>query len=254
MGALHAGHVSLVEAARKECDCVVTSIFVNPKQFGPHEDFHKYPRTLSADVELLGNKVDLVFAPEVSDMYPNEPMVTALVNGMEKTSEGASRPGHFSGVATVVAKLLNIVQPHTAFFGQKDAHQCIVIRNLIRDMNFPVQLEIVPTMREADGLAMSSRNRYLSPEQRKLAPILYQALLTAKNLVEKEQVYSRGPLVDSALRVLEQPGVTVDYISLASLEDGREIDLITNKHPLLLSGAIKIGTTRLIDNLIAQPL
>uniref|UniRef100_A0A6B2LQ83 Pantoate-activating enzyme n=1 Tax=Arcella intermedia TaxID=1963864 RepID=A0A6B2LQ83_9EUKA len=125
---------------------------------------------------------------------------------------------------------------------------------MIRDMNFPVQLEIVPTMREADGLAMSSRNRYLSPEQRKLAPILYQALLTAKNLVEKEQVYSRGPLVDSALRVLEQPGVTVDYISLASLEDGREIDLITNKHPLLLSGAIKIGTTRLIDNLIAQPL
>ena len=184
MGALHEGHLSLVRAAKAECDIAAVSIFVNPTQFGPNEDFSKYPRTFEQDCALLEREgVDLIFAPTVDDMYPAGASTFVLVEGVSERLDGASRPGHFRGVTTVVSKLFHIVCPHKAFFGQKDAAQVAVLRKMVRDLNFPLQLVVCPIVREADGLAMSSRNRYLSPQERERALAISRALRTAGQLV-----------------------------------------------------------------------
>src|SRR5262245_54776058 len=177
MGALHAGHISLVRAAREESDVVVASIFVNPKQFGPNEDFAKYPRSLESDSKMLAaEKTDFLFYPSVDEMYPTGATAWVEVEGISDKLDGRSRPGHFRGVTTVVAKLFNIVQPDVAFFGPKDAAQAAVIRKMVRDLNFDVEIVVCPIVREADGLAMSSRNAYLSPTERKQAIVLYRSL------------------------------------------------------------------------------
>src|SRR5579863_8866266 len=185
MGALHAGHLSLVNAARQRSDKVVVSIFVNPTQFGPNEDFSRYPRTLERDCELLKNeKVNFVFAPSTDEMYPSGAVTYVTVEGLSDKLDGRSRPGHFRGVTTIVAKLFHIVEPDKAFFGQKDAAQVAVIRRMVRDLSLPVEIVVCPIVREPDGLAMSSRNAYLDREQRKRAPVLHRALIKVKKLAE----------------------------------------------------------------------
>src|SRR5215469_7728780 len=177
MGALHEGHLSLVRAARSQSDVVVVSIFVNPTQFGPKEDFSKYPRTLEKDLALLeAEKVDFVFNPSVQEMYPQGSSTSVTVEGLSERLDGRSRPGHFRGVTTVVSKLFNVVQPDLAFFGQKDAAQAAIIRRMVRDLHFDTEIRICPIVREADGLAMSSRNAYLSPEERRRATVIYRSL------------------------------------------------------------------------------
>jgi len=250
MGALHEGHLSLLQHARLECDVVVASIFVNPKQFGPTEDFGKYPRVFDQDCQLLTNaKVDYLFAPSPEEMYPTNNIVSIALKDIPDTKEGVSRPGFFNGVALVVAKLFNIVQPDTAYFGQKDAIQCILLKNLVADFNFPIDLKVIPTLREADGLAMSSRNRYLNSEERALAPIFAKALFAAKQVATQNP--ERQPILEAALSVLSDPRIEIGYLSLASLSNGKEVDVVPNEGALL-SGAIKIGSTRLIDNVIIE--
>src|SRR5215472_5490826 len=186
MGALHAGHISLVRAARAQADVVVASIFVNPKQFGPNEDFAKYPRSFESDVKMLAaEKTDFLFHPTVDEMYPAGTTAWVEVEGISDKLDGRSRPGHFRGVTTVVAKLFNIVEPDLAFFGQKDAAQAAVIRKMVRDLNFDVEIVVCPIVREHDGLAMSSRNAYLGPEERQRATILYRSLLRVQSLFEQ---------------------------------------------------------------------
>ncbi|MFQ6048656.1 MAG: pantoate--beta-alanine ligase, partial [Phycisphaerae bacterium] len=188
MGALHAGHLSLVRAARRDCNCVVVSVFVNPTQFVAGEDYHSYPRCLQADLHACQREaVDLLFAPEVSEMYGPEPRTTVHVAGLTEPLCGAHRPGHFDGVSTVVAKLLNIVQPHVAYFGQKDAQQAVVLQKMVADLFFPVQIVVCPTVRDHDGLALSSRNAYLTPDQRRQARCLYQALQLAARQIAHGQ-------------------------------------------------------------------
>ena len=199
MGALHDGHGSLIEAARRECGYVVVSIFVNPLQFGPTEDYDRYPRTLERDVAYCGEKgADLVFAPEVREMYPSPSLTFVSVEKITDTLCGASRPGHFRGVATVVSKLFNIVLPDVAYFGQKDAQQAAVIKRMVSDLNFPLTVAVVPTFREPDGLAMSSRNRYLSKEDRQAALVLYRSLQGAMSLLEHGE--RRPDVIRSYLR------------------------------------------------------
>ena len=250
MGALHEGHLSLVGAARSASDVVVLSIFVNPLQFGPKEDFGAYPRATKQDLAAADAAgVDLVFLPEVEEMYPHEPQVTVTVGGLGDVLEGASRPGHFDGVATVVTKLLNIVRPTSAYFGQKDAQQVAVIRALIRDLSLDVELVICPTVREPDGLAMSSRNAYLSPEQRERATILHRALQTGSaayreagdpTLTEKKMI-----------EVLEAaPDVDIDYARAVNPDDFGPAE---PGEPVLLVVAAKLGRTRLIDNMLVAP-
>src|SRR5215472_6002362 len=186
MGALHAGHISLVRAARAQADVVVASIFVNPKQFGPNEDFAKYPRSFESDANMLAaEQTDFLFCPTVDEMYPAGATAWVEVEGISNKLDGRSRPGHFRGVTTVVAKLFNIVQPDLAFFGQKDAAQAAIIRKMVGDLNFDIQIVVCPTVREADGLAMSSRNAYLDPAQRKQATVLYRALMRVQMLADR---------------------------------------------------------------------
>jgi pantoate--beta-alanine ligase len=215
MGALHAGHISLVHAAKSRCDFVVVSIFVNPTQFGPNEDLAKYPRTFEADREKLQTEdIDLIFAPSVEEMYPAGAVSFVIVNGISDRLDGRSRPGHFHGVSTVVAKLFNIVEPNVAFFGQKDAAQAAIIKRMVRDLMFPVDIAVEPIVRESDGLALSSRNVYLSSEERA------QALVLSRSLYEVEARYRAGErnsakLIEVARSAFaSQPGVRVDYIEI----------------------------------------
>jgi len=252
MGALHAGHLSLVRAAREQCDAVVVSIFVNPTQFGPNEDFAKYPRTWDTDCALLEREgADLIFAPDAGEMYAAGASTFVEVEGVSDRLDGASRPGHFRGVATVVAKLFLIVAADKAFFGQKDAAQVAVLRKMVRDLNFDVELVVCPTVREADGLALSSRNRYLSAEERRQALVLSRALRRIQEQVA-EGVVESAPLVREALAVLaEQPAVRVDYCRIvdpSSLEDVAEVS-----GGALVAVAAWVGTTRLIDNVMIEP-
>ena len=249
MGALHAGHISLVCAAKAQCDFVAASIFVNPTQFGPKEDYSKYPRTLEADREKIeAEGVDLVFAPAVEQMYP--PGATTFVNVDEISDrlDGRSRPGHFRGVATVVAKLFHILEPDVAFFGQKDAAQIAVIRRMVRDLMFPIEIVVVPIVREADGLALSSRNVYLSPEEHR------QALVLSHALREIESQYLAGErdakkLIEAARVVFAtEPSVRVDYLALVDPETLE--DVATAVAGTLAAVAAFVGATRLIDNLI----
>lgn len=250
MGYLHEGHLSLVRQAKAECGAVAVSIFVNPTQFGPNEDFSRYPRNLERDLALLREAgTDLVFTPEVATMYPEGYGTYVEVQGVSEMLEGAARPGHFRGVATVVCKLFNIVQPTHAYFGQKDAQQTVVIRKMVRDLAIPVEIVIAPTVREHDGLAMSSRNVYLSPEERRAAVVLYRALMAA------QRRYKSGERNAEELRrtmrlVLEaEPLARTEYVSAADPLTLREQDEV-GERGTLLSMAVRIGSTRLIDNLL----
>lgn len=249
MGYLHEGHLSLVRAARAQNERVVVSIFVNPTQFGPGEDFERYPRAEERDLELLrAEGVDVVFMPPVEEMYPSGGSTFVEVEGVTDVLEGAQRPGHFRGVTTVVAMLFNIIEPRRAYFGRKDAQQLVVVRQLVRDLHLDVEIVPMPIVREADGLAMSSRNAYLSPEERKAALVLSRALRCAEEL-------SRGGERDAerlraAMRELiaREPLARVDYVSVADAESLRELERIDEA--ALASLAVRIGRTRLIDNAV----
>ena len=247
MGALHAGHEKLIETARKECGVVVASIFVNPLQFGPNEDYARYPRSFEKDLEICRRQgADFVFAPPVEAMYPLPQLAFTEVTRVSDHLCGAFRPGHFRGVATVVLKLLNIVQPHRAYFGEKDMQQLAVIRRMVADFNVPVTIVGVPTVREPDGLAVSSRNRYLDAEQRKAAPVLYRALQEAAKQVQGGEK-DASKVRDAALHVLnETPLVRVEYFEIVDPEEIQPAGTITG--PVRIAGAIWLGATRLIDN------
>ncbi len=251
MGYLHEGHISLARRARQECGRVVASIFVNPTQFGPNEDLSNYPRNLERDLRLLeAAGVDLVWMPTPEVMYPPGFATWVEVEGLTRPLEGAARPGHFRGVTTVVAKLLNAVQPTKAYFGQKDAQQAAVIRRMARDLNFPVEIVVCPTVREADGLAMSSRNSYLSAEERQAATILFRALTAAKS------AYARGERNAESLRKImaetlaSEPLAKMQYVSCADYDTLEELETVTGK--TLLSMAVFMGKTRLIDNFVLE--
>jgi pantoate--beta-alanine ligase len=250
MGALHAGHVSLVEQARADNDAVIATIFVNPTQFAAHEDLAKYPRTLERDLDMLRKAgVDLVFTPTPDIIYPANFQTYVEVEQVSQGLEGAHRPNHFRGVATVVAKLFNLTLPDVAYFGQKDAQQVAVIRRMAHDLNFPLKIVVCPTLREPEGLAMSSRNQYLSPDERRAAAVLYRALHVAAEIYQSG---GREPnLLRQTLRVTlsAEEMAEVDYVSAADARTLRELDSPTDG-PMLLSLAVKIGTTRLIDNLL----
>jgi pantoate--beta-alanine ligase len=249
MGALHAGHLSLVRAAKAQCDVVAASIFVNPKQFGPSEDFAKYPRMFESDCAALDREgVNLVFAPSVEEMYAKGETTRVTVEGLSEKLDGRSRPGHFHGVTTVVAKLFHVIEPDAAFFGQKDAAQVAVISKMVRDLNFPVEIVVCPIVREPDGLAMSSRNAYLNTEERQRALVLH------RSLQQVEEVFRAGQreavrLIEAGRAVIAQePHVRLDYFEVINPETLEPIVLISK--PTLVAVAAYVGSTRLIDNLI----
>ncbi len=250
MGALHAGHLSLVERARAENNSIIVTIFVNPTQFGAGEDLARYPRDLPRDLALLREaQADLVFTPTPELMYPPGFQTFIEVTGVSQGLEGERRPGHFRGVATVVAKFFNLIQPDRAYFGQKDAQQVAVIRQMARDLNFPLEIVVCPTVREPDGLAMSSRNVYLTPEQRQAAPVLYQALTAARDAYT---VGERDPerLRQIMLTVLQsEPLASPEYVSVADADTLHELNEPIERSALL-SMAVRMGSTRLIDNLL----
>ena len=249
MGYLHEGHLSLIRRAREESDHVVVSIFVNPTQFGPKEDLSRYPRDLDRDlglIEPLGT--DLVWMPTAEIMYPQGFQTWVEVETVTRPLEGAMRPGHFRGVTTIVAKLFNGVQPHKAYFGQKDAQQAAVIRQMTRDLNFPIEIVVCPIVREPDGLAMSSRNVYLDPEQRKAATVLSRSLSTAKEAYE-DGVRDAETLRQIMREVLaSEPLAQMQYVSCADYDTLEELEIVTGK--TLLSMAVFLGKTRLIDNFV----
>jgi pantoate--beta-alanine ligase len=249
MGALHAGHRSLVQAARQRCDIVVASIFVNPTQFAPHEDFSRYPRTLAEDCQMLeAEGVDVVFTPTAEAMYPPGASTFVEVEGVSDRLDGASRPGHFRGVATVVAKLFHIVQPGLAFFGQKDAAQVAVLRKMVRDLDFPLEIIVCPTVREPDGLAMSSRNRYLSAVERRQALTLSRALHAAEIQVTRGEHRASALLQTVRATLQEEPAIRVDYIAAVDPDTLLPIENVASG--ALLAVAAYVGTTRLIDNVL----
>ena len=283
MGALHDGHISLIKKARKENDIVVLSIFVNPTQFGPKEDYKKYPRNFSRDNAIAKKAgADIIFAPEVKDMYPirsphqrcgsrlgrltsngasPEGFSTYVVEeGLSKILEGAIRPGHFRGVTTVVLKLFNIVQPDISYFGQKDWQQAVIIRKMVKDLNIDTKIKVLPTVREKDGLAMSSRNTYLSKEQRRTATVLYRSLIEAKRLIENgltdaEKVKARmREMIRGEIANPPPPfglrRASIDYIEIREPETLKPIKKISGRVVILL--AVRIGKVRLIDNMIIK--
>lgn len=249
MGALHAGHLALVEQARKSAGKVVVSIFVNPRQFGPGEDLDRYPRDLEGDAEKLrAAGVDLLFAPTAEEMYPPGYSTTVHVAGVSEGMEGARRPGHFDGVATVVARLFGLVLPDLAFFGQKDAQQCAVVMRLAKDLGLPVEVRVVPTVREADGLAMSSRNAYLTPEERKAAPALFRALLAAQLVHQLGETKADRVLSAFRLALSTEPLLELDAADLVDAATMRPVAKVDR--PVLLAAAVRVGRTRLIDNVV----
>jgi pantoate--beta-alanine ligase len=251
MGFLHAGHVSLMQRARQECDVVVASIFVNPTQFGPNEDFDRYPRDEAGDrATCEAADIDVLFMPTVSAMYPDSPSVFVSVEGISDILEGTARPGHYRGVATVVSKLFHLVKPHKAFFGQKDYQQCAVIKRMVKGLDMDVDVVVLPTVREPDGLAMSSRNSYLSADERRKAAAIYRALSVA------EQLAKTGTRQPEALKnkieavVREEKGIEIDYLEIADPES--LASLASAQDGMVLLIAVRIGRTRLIDNLVIQ--
>lgn len=257
MGYLHPGHLSLVAKAAEECDHIIVSIFVNPTQFGANEDLSKYPRDLERDLKLLSSlslpssaKELIVWNPSAESMYPPGYQTWVEVEALTHPLEGAMRPGHFKGVTTIVSKLFNATQPHKAYFGQKDAQQVAVIRRMTLDLNFPIEIVVCPTVREADGLAMSSRNKYLNEEERKAATVLF------RSLSEAQELYAAGERSADALRnkmkeVLDsEPLAKTQYVSCADYDSLEELNTITGK--TLLSMAVFIGKTRLIDNFVLE--
>lgn len=252
MGALHEGHLSLVRAAKAQCDVAAVSIFVNPTQFGPTEDLSKYPRHFERDCQLLEKEgVEILFAPSVEEMYPYGAVTWVQVEGLSEKLDGRSRPGHFRGVTTVVAKLFHIIEPAAAFFGQKDAAQLAVIRRMVRDLNFPVEIVACPIVREPDGLAMSSRNVYLNPGERARALVLQRSLQeTRKRFQAGER--SAAALISAGKEVFRgEPHVVLDYFELVNPATLDPIGTIAT--PTLVAVAAYVGTTRLIDNLLLEP-
>jgi pantoate--beta-alanine ligase len=249
MGALHEGHLELVKKAKQNSNIVIVSIFVNPTQFNNKEDFENYPNTISKDLELLDQTgVDLVFVPGIQEIYPSQPSLSFDFGKIERVLEGAFRPGHFNGVAIVVSKLLNIVKPHQVYFGQKDLQQVMIVRRLVEDLSFNTEIVIIPTVREADGLAMSSRNLRLSLEQRAIAPLLYKALLRAKGELLKGNNWL-GIREKINLMFKEQPGVQLEYFELVSTERFELLEEVNDQSGIAICTAAFIGNIRLIDNI-----
>ncbi len=251
MGYLHEGQLALVKRARSENSSVVVSIFVNPAQFGPQEDFKHYPSDHELDLSILRKeKTDIVFMPSVTEMYPAQFNSWVEVGKVTERLEGATRPGHFRGVITIVAKLFNIVQPTRAYFGQKDAQQAIVIKKMVADLNMNLKIVAVPTVREPDGLAMSSRNIYLNPEEHQAATVLYQALTLAQQLWAQGEKDAERIRQEIIALIKKQPLADIDYVSIADIETLDELDTVNP--PALVSLAVRIGKTRLIDNIVLE--
>lgn len=248
MGALHAGHLSLVSAGRARTDMLVTSVFVNPTQFGPKEDFSKYPRNLEKDSALLADAgVDYLFAPSTEEMYPKNASTWVTVEGISDKLDGKSRPGHFRGVTTVVSKLFNIIQPDLAFFGQKDAAQVAIITKMVRDLNFDVHIIVCPIVRESDGLAMSSRNAYLNPEQRKQALVLYRSLMRVQLLADRGEKDTNRLIAAAKQVIAEEPAARLDYFEIVN---GGTLEPVADiSRGALVAVAAYVGQTRLIDNI-----
>lgn len=249
MGALHEGHLSLVRAAKSACDVVAVSIFVNPLQFGPTEDLAKYPRTFERDSGLLEKEaVDFIFAPTPAEMYPAGAVTYVTVEGLSDKLCGRSRPGHFRGVTTVVAKLFHIVEPDAAFFGQKDAAQSTIIRRMVQDLNLPIEIVVCPIVREPDGLAMSSRNAYLTPQERKSALVLHRSLTEIKNRFDLGERTTAKLIAAGKQLLSREAGVRLDYLEIV---DPSTLDPVTLLHrPALVAVAAIVGNTRLIDNIV----
>jgi pantoate--beta-alanine ligase len=247
MGALHEGHARLMDLARRDCDFVVVSIFVNPLQFDRDDDLRRYPRTLDQDVEMcVAHNVDVVFAPEANTIYPAPLACTVDVGMLAEHLCGPYRPGHFRAVATVVLKLFEIVRPHRAYFGEKDAQQLAIVRRLVRDLNVGVTIVGVTTVREADGLALSSRNRHLTPEQRAAAPVLYQALSEAQRLIAAGARDAASVIAAAKERIRQHSVLRLEYLEIVDAENLQPVDLIAA--PAIVAGALWAGSTRLIDN------
>jgi pantoate--beta-alanine ligase len=248
MGALHEGHLSLVREARRMCDVVVVSVFVNPTQFGPSEDYEDYPRDLTKDTALLTDyNVDYIFAPAAEEIYPKDFSTYVNVGGLSKLLEGESRPGHFRGVATVVAILLNTVRPDFAFFGQKDAQQAVIIKRMVRDLAFDTEIVVSPTVREDSGLAISSRNLYLDAEEQQSAAVIHRALKQAKEIYKKGERHA-SKLAEIVRATIEtEPRLRVDYVSVVDAETLEKLEKL-DERPILVAVAAYVGKTRLIDN------
>lgn len=251
MGFLHEGHLSLVREARKMADIVVVSIFVNPAQFGPKEDLEKYPRDVTRDAETLSaENVDYIFLPKAEEIYPEKFRTYVKVRELSECLEGMTRPTHFEGVTTVVMKLFHIVDPHFSFFGQKDAQQLVIIRRMVQDTNMDVEIIRLPIVREPDGLAMSSRNVYLSPEERKAAPVLYRALQSAQQRITDGERKTK-PILKEIREIIEaEPLARIDYIAAVDMIDLKELKTLKGKN--LVALAAYFGSTRLIDNIIVE--
>ena len=253
MGSLHEGHLSLIRTALLHADYVITTLFVNPTQFGPKEDFSRYPRDFERDLSLASNAgCDILFAPETRDMYPVGYSAFVSVEGITDVLEGKSRPGHFRGVTTVVAKLFNITKPHVAVFGQKDAQQAAVIRQMTKDLNFAIQIIVAPIVREVDGLAMSSRNAYLTPQQRKEAVVLSRSLKLAEQRVAEGARECCEIIREMADLITKNSTGEIDYISVADNRTLKELDRADDGKEILVSMAVRFGSTRLIDNTVIR--
>ncbi|MCK9265867.1 pantoate--beta-alanine ligase [bacterium] len=252
MGAIHQGHISLVRGSKKECNITVVSIFVNPTQFGPSEDYEKYPRDIQRDILLLQEEgVDILFMPSVEEMYGKKSLVSVEVSELSEKFEGNLRPGHFKGVCTVVCKLFNIISPDKSYFGWKDAQQLVIIKKMVKDLNMPIEIVGCQIFREQDGLAMSSRNVYLSPEDRKNSIALYSGLKKIKDMVEVENIRDTSSLIVEGKRVAESfSGVELDYLSAVDTNTLEPLDKI--KGEVLILGAIKIAGVRLLDNILIK--
>ncbi len=252
MGALHAGHLSLVEAAARENERVIISIFVNPAQFAPNEDLDAYPRPLKKDIKLLRylKKADCLFIPEAGDIYPDGyATYVELQNSMVNCLCGLSRPAHFRGVTTIVSKLLNITTPDRIYLGQKDAQQALILEKIIKDMNYPVSAVICPIVREKDGLALSSRNTYLTPEQRNCAPVIYKSLQMAESMIELGE-RDAEKIKKEIRRKIKEENLEIDYVEAVAYADLRPLENLTGK--VLIAAAVFVGKTRLIDNIITD--
>jgi len=251
MGAFHPGHLSLFRRSKESNDVTLVSIFVNPLQFGPKEDFHKYPRDFKKDISLAKKEnVDIIFHPSVFEMYPSRFLTLVHVRDLTSRMCGESRPGHFDGVATVVTKLLNIVEPDVMYLGQKDAQQCVVLKQVVNDLDIPVKIAVVPTLRESDGLAMSSRNVYLTPKQRKEAVFLNRALEAAKIRILKGERRTSRIIQDIKKMILNNTSGKIDYIECVNAQD---LDPVKQfKGNILIAIAVRIGKTRLIDNIVIK--
>ncbi|MHC4720455.1 MAG: pantoate--beta-alanine ligase [Planctomycetota bacterium] len=249
MGALHVGHISLIEAAVKQCDFVVVSIFVNPTQFCPGEDFEKYPRPVDADLQICRESgVDVVFTPTTQQMYGRNNLAWVTVEKLTEPLCGKFRPGHFRGVTTVCAKLFNVVAPDLAYFGQKDAQQAVVIKKMVADLNMPLHVVICPTVRHQDGLAVSSRNQYLTEQQRKDATLIYKALQKCREMIDSGATDTKSAIGEMCQVLDKAPAINIEYASIVDAETLQPVDPIDGK--ILVALAVKIGNTRLIDNIL----